>query len=388
MTITKGILAAFCLAVGLIIGAGIGAFSSPIPTITSIKYSTKTQTVSFTALITTVKTTTATNTISLIQTLTETHLTTYFTSLHETRSITITKTISEVAEVCFPRQEECESMVISLIDGAKNYIHVMVYSFTSDALGDALIRAFNRGVKVKVIIEERNAYSTGSEIDKLKNAGINVAIDSNPYLMHHKVMIIDGLIVVTGSYNWSYSAEHRNDENLIVIISARVAQEYEDEFQRIWDNAIKLSRPTTTTQTTETTKTTITTHPLVKIYINEVEANPPGTDSGNEWVELYNPNDFNVDLKDWCISTTHGKTVTICFYSSQIIPARGYLIVGYGGQWIDNEEESLILQDSQGRSVDSTPLLDDTANDNRSWQRVPDGSNNWQFKTATPKAPN
>jgi phosphatidylserine/phosphatidylglycerophosphate/cardiolipin synthase-like enzyme len=55
--------------------------------------------------------------------------------------------------------------------------------------------------------------------------------------MHHKFMIIDGKIVVTGSYNWSYSAEEKNDENLVVILSPNTAKLYETEFNRIWSQA-------------------------------------------------------------------------------------------------------------------------------------------------------
>jgi phosphatidylserine/phosphatidylglycerophosphate/cardiolipin synthase-like enzyme len=60
-----------------------------------------------------------------------------------------------------------------------------------------------------------------------------VRLDSNPYLMHHKVVIMDGWIVVTGSFNWSESAEERNDENIVVIYDEAVAGMYEQEFQRI-----------------------------------------------------------------------------------------------------------------------------------------------------------
>jgi hypothetical protein len=149
---------------------------------------------------------------------------------------------------------------------------------------------------------------------------------------------------------------------------------------------ITTTQATVRTETASTTTVT-TTQPIISIYINEVEANPPGGDEGNEWIELYNPNNFDINLKDWCVSTTHGATVTIRFVS-EVIPAEGYLIVRYSGQWIDNEDESLELFDSQGRRVDSTPLLNDPYNDNRSWQRVPDGSDNWKFKTATPNASN
>ena len=65
----------------------------------------------------------------------------------------------------------------------------------------------------------------------------DVRVGSNPWLMHHKVMIVDGRIVVTGSYNWSWSAENRNDENLIVIMDEDIAREFEEEFMRVWSAA-------------------------------------------------------------------------------------------------------------------------------------------------------
>jgi phosphatidylserine/phosphatidylglycerophosphate/cardiolipin synthase-like enzyme len=52
-------------------------------------------------------------------------------------------------------------------------------------------------------------------------------------LMHHKVFIIDNQIVITGSYNFSRSAEERNDENILVIYNTDIAQEFLKEFKRV-----------------------------------------------------------------------------------------------------------------------------------------------------------
>ena len=75
--------------------------------------------------------------------------------------------------------------------------------------------------------------NTGTEFDNLKGAGIDVRLDGNPRNMHHKVIIIDGSIVVTGSYNFSRSAEERNDENILVIHSPEVAEAFLEEFDKI-----------------------------------------------------------------------------------------------------------------------------------------------------------
>jgi len=156
-----------------------------------------------------------------------------------TSSVTITETISqrEIEYVCFSKLDNCSSIVIELIDSAEKYIYVAIYSFTLDIIGDALIRAKNRGVDVKVVIEKEQASIQGSEYEKLLEAGVDVKLDGNLYLMHHKFMVVDGEVVVTGSYNWSYSAEERNDENLVVISSPDIAKLYESEFNRIWSQA-------------------------------------------------------------------------------------------------------------------------------------------------------
>ena len=96
-----------------------------------------------------------------------------------------------------------------------------------------MIEAHNRGVEVLVVFEERQ-ISKYSEYWRLKKAGIPVRNDTNRYLMHNKVMIVDGLIVLTGSFNWSRSAEERNDENLVVIRSEHIASLYTEVFMKVW----------------------------------------------------------------------------------------------------------------------------------------------------------
>ena len=85
--------------------------------------------------------------------------------------------------------------------------------------------------------EEQVKSNIGTEYDLFKQAGLKVFVDGNKGQMHHKVMIIDGQIVVTGSYNFSNSAETRNDENLIVIYNQPIANFFMKEFQRVYQQA-------------------------------------------------------------------------------------------------------------------------------------------------------
>ena len=160
-----------------------------------------------------------------------TKLTTTVVSMRETGGV--------VEYVCFSRVEQCDSMLINLISQARKSIYVAMYSFTRDGLAGALVDAKNRGVEVKVIMEEENAYVQGSDYRMLKEAGVDVRLDGNPALMHHKFMIVDGELVVTGSYNWSTAAEDRNDENFVVIRDKAVVDRFTQEFNRL----LSIARP-------------------------------------------------------------------------------------------------------------------------------------------------
>ena len=132
------------------------------------------------------------------------------------------------------------------------------------------------------------------------------------------------------------------------------------------------------------------------VVINEFELNPPGNDNYNsvvEWVELYNPTSSSISIGGWKLSTTHGERVTITISSGTTIAANGYYVVGRGSQWLDNEDESIILRDSAGNEVDRTPVKSDTYNDGRSWQRYPNGKDtdtaaDWSLHASTKEESN
>ncbi|MFH1240142.1 MAG: phospholipase D family protein [Candidatus Diapherotrites archaeon] len=130
-------------------------------------------------------------------------------------------------------EDACANELEALIDSADSQIHAAVYSFTLDSLGDALVRAHERGVKVSIVLE-KDQISQYSEFDKLVNAGIDARIDSNPASMHNKFAIIDSEIVATGSFNWSQNADTKNDENLLILRSKELSAQYELEFQEIF----------------------------------------------------------------------------------------------------------------------------------------------------------
>jgi len=139
----------------------------------------------------------------------------------------------QIVGVYFSPNGGCESAVLTWISKANSSIHVLIYSFTLDSIGNALVEAHQRGIEVKAVFE-KSQISQYSEYNRLRNAGISVRNDTNPDLMHDKVMIVDSNIVLTGSFNWSANAQENNNENLIVISSRPVANAFEINFQKIW----------------------------------------------------------------------------------------------------------------------------------------------------------
>ncbi|MBN1284996.1 MAG: hypothetical protein JXB47_06340, partial [Anaerolineae bacterium] len=117
---------------------------------------------------------------------------------------------------------------------ARRSIRFMAFSFTHPALGGALLAQARNGVKVEGIFETRGSDTEYSELGPLYCYGLSVLQDGNPRTFHHKVFIIDDATVVTGSFNFSASADEKNDENALIIRSAEVAAAYNAEFDRRW----------------------------------------------------------------------------------------------------------------------------------------------------------
>jgi phosphatidylserine/phosphatidylglycerophosphate/cardiolipin synthase-like enzyme len=138
-------------------------------------------------------------------------------------------------EIYFSPDDGTARRLVELIQGARESVYFLAYSFTADDLAQALIERHQAGVNVAGVFEESQYKSnTGTEFDNLKRAGIDARLDGNRDNMHHKVFIIDQAIVVTGSYNFSRSAEERNDENTLVIHDPEVAQAFLSEFRKIF----------------------------------------------------------------------------------------------------------------------------------------------------------
>lgn len=135
------------------------------------------------------------------------------------------------AQVYFSPDGGCTAAIVAAIDGAQSTIRVQAYSFTSTPIAKALTTAKARGVDVQVILDKSQRTERYSGADFIAHAGITVLIDEKPAIAHSKVMVIDGSTVITGSFNFTTSAESRNVENLLVLRSAELAATYTANWQ-------------------------------------------------------------------------------------------------------------------------------------------------------------
>jgi phosphatidylserine/phosphatidylglycerophosphate/cardiolipin synthase-like enzyme len=136
--------------------------------------------------------------------------------------------------VHFSPGNNVERILAGRIEKAEKSIHFMAFSFTSDPLGEAMIKKFKSGVKVFGLFEKKETKKKESEYHKMKLEGIPVKLDRTKGNMHHKVIIIDEEIVITGSYNFSKNANKVNDENTIIIADREIAAQYLKEFYRLY----------------------------------------------------------------------------------------------------------------------------------------------------------
>ncbi len=128
--------------------------------------------------------------------------------------------------------------IAPLLQNAQQSIHFLAYSFTSNELGDILRQQHESGLTVQGVMEAEQVKSNqGTEYDPFQQADMQVRLDGNEGQMHHKVFIIDEHIVILGSYNFSRAAEERNDETILIIDNAEIAQQYLQEFKRVWEQA-------------------------------------------------------------------------------------------------------------------------------------------------------
>ncbi|MCB9682449.1 MAG: lamin tail domain-containing protein [Alphaproteobacteria bacterium] len=259
-------------------------------------------------------------------------------------------------EVWFSPNEDAMGRILELVDAAQESVRFTIFAFTKDQVGSAFIRKQEEfdakdaaeGVPpstdihahrtVAGVIDQSQLHSNGQyhEAYRLLGAGVDLRMDGNDNSqqpgdyqagggrLHSKTMILDAYgdnpVVITGSFNWSSSATQSNDEYMLVMHGARVAQQFDDYFELLWGNARRLG----------VDRVGEGDDPIAPgdIVINEVQwygVNAGDVDGYDEFVELRNLTDRSIRLDMWQLAGPEDFIVGLP--PGSVIPANGLFTI-------------------------------------------------------------
>ena len=157
-------------------------------------------------------------------------------------SVTISISTLAKTEVYFSLLDNPQKEIIKNINQAEAFINIAMYIFTDREIALPLVKAQERGVKVRLYLDKDQVEYQYSQSRFLVQKGIKARISTNNYIMHQKFAIIDNRLLLTGSYNWTFSANHRNDENLMVIDDPEIIEIFQNQFEKLWFDKYSLER--------------------------------------------------------------------------------------------------------------------------------------------------
>lgn len=139
-------------------------------------------------------------------------------------------------EVLFSPWDDAEGGLITVLGKARHSIHVQAYLLTSRNIAKALLQAHQRGVKVEILADAATTLNgESSQVPQLAAGGIPVWLETRYANAHNKIMLVDAdaahPVVLTGSYNYTWSAQARNAENLLILRDNRPLA---DAYLRNW----------------------------------------------------------------------------------------------------------------------------------------------------------
>ncbi len=175
----------------------------------------------------------------------------YYSPAHHAVKILVDDN-SRIRRALFAPDDDIQNLLITLIDEEKEQILVTAYSITDSEVVNALIKAQRRGIDVQVLVDGSNAITAHSKVNLFIKQRVplwiypSVKHDSKKPvgIMHNKFMIfkkglLNRSILWTGSFNFTHSAQHRNQENVIVTDDLALIEKYRHQFEKIKKRCIR-----------------------------------------------------------------------------------------------------------------------------------------------------
>ncbi len=141
-------------------------------------------------------------------------------------------------ESYFSPSDEPDCHILEAVSSANVHVEIGLLLLTSGTLIDKIIELHHQGVQVRMILEDES--SSTYAVARLHEEGVPLAIHTPSPIFHHKYAIVDeGVLdsdplVVTGSHNWTFSADHINDENTLIVHDQSFTNIFRQEFEARW----------------------------------------------------------------------------------------------------------------------------------------------------------
>ncbi len=142
------------------------------------------------------------------------------------------------AAVYFSPKGGAEEAIVRSIDSAKSQIRMQAFLFSNKEITQALIRAHQRGVKVDILIDKNMPKKRPNSTEELLKAGVPTFYDTAHRTAHDKLIIIDSDTVLTGSFNFVKVSETKNGENLLILKSKPLAEEYTRNWEKHFSHSV------------------------------------------------------------------------------------------------------------------------------------------------------
>eukprot|EP01101_Sappina_pedata_P008318 TRINITY_DN457_c0_g1_i1.p1 TRINITY_DN457_c0_g1~~TRINITY_DN457_c0_g1_i1.p1 ORF type:complete len:162 (-),score=74.18 TRINITY_DN457_c0_g1_i1:94-558(-) len=141
----------------------------------------------------------------------------------------------KIAEALFfPTNGDIKRM-LQFLKACKKSLDICVFNITDDRIASQILKLHKKGIKIRVITDDDCSTTQGSDINSLSKSGIPVKMDNSTAHMHHKFAILDGVVLMSGSFNWTRSASAQNNENMFFINEKLLVQPFITEFGRLWE---------------------------------------------------------------------------------------------------------------------------------------------------------
>ena len=129
---------------------------------------------------------------------------------------------------------ECLEAIRQHVRNAQRQLDICVFTVSDDRISSEILAAHRRGVAVRLITDNDKEMDAGSDIGRLRDAGVSVAVDRTSAHMHHKFVLVDRVWLLNGSFNWTRSASENNEENLVASNDPELVTQFERRFDSLW----------------------------------------------------------------------------------------------------------------------------------------------------------